>query len=138
MPERDRVGADPELGSPFLGDGFGEPRDAGFGEAVVGLAGVARGAGCGGNVDDAAGGAVFEAEVGGGGADESEGGGVVEGENRVPLFVGHLGFWKEQMNQPADLCLSYPHSSFRFFFPLLDLILACRRESSPCVSQHPT
>lgn len=48
------------------------------------------------DVDDAAGLAVFDAEVGARGADELEGGGVVEGEDGVPLFVCHLkrlGTW---------------------------------------------
>jgi len=44
----------------------------------------------GGDVDDGAGGAVFDAEVGGCGADELEGLGVVEGDYGVPLFVGGL------------------------------------------------
>ncbi len=34
----DGVGADAEGGTPFFGDDFGEAGDAGFGEAVVGLA----------------------------------------------------------------------------------------------------
>ncbi len=42
------------------------------------------------DVDDVSGFAVFDAEVGGCGSDEPKGRGVVEGEDGVPLFVGHL------------------------------------------------
>lgn len=38
MSKSDGVGADAEGGTPFFGDDFGEAGDAGFGEAVVGLA----------------------------------------------------------------------------------------------------
>ena len=38
VPESDGVGADAEGGTPFFGDDFGEAGNAGFGEAVVGLA----------------------------------------------------------------------------------------------------
>jgi hypothetical protein len=91
MPESDRVGPHAESRAPFFGDGFGQAGDAGFGQGVVCLAGVAVQAGCRGYVYDVAGLAVFDAEVGGCGADELEGLGVVEGEDGVPLFVGCLG-----------------------------------------------
>ena len=77
MSESDRVSADAELGPPFFGDDFGEADDAGFGEAVVCLAGVAVDAGCAADVDDVTGFAVFNPEIGRCGADEFEGGGVV-------------------------------------------------------------
>lgn len=124
MPERDRIRANAELGAPFLGDGFGEARDAGFGERVIGLAGVAGGAGCGGDIDDAAGGVVFEAEVGGGGADETEGGGVVEGEDRVPLFVGHLDIL-EGANGSACCFMPLLHLLFLSFFLLASGLDSC-------------
>ena len=87
MAESDGVGAHAEGRAPFFGDGFGQADDAGFGQRVVCLAGVAVQAGGRGDVDDVAGGAVFDAEVGGCGADEFEGLGVVQGEDGVPLFV---------------------------------------------------
>ena len=86
----DGVGPDAELRAPLLGDGLGEAGDAGLGQGVVELAGVAVDARGGGDVDDGAGLAVADAEVGGGGADEVEGGGAVEGDDGVPLGVGHL------------------------------------------------
>ena len=91
MPEGYGVGADAEGGTPFFGYGLCEADDAGFGEGVVCLAGVAVQAGCRGYVYDVAGLAVFDAEVGGCGADELEGLRVVQGEDCVPLFVGCLG-----------------------------------------------
>lgn len=90
MAEGDGDGADAELGAPFLRDGLGETRDAGLGEGVVGLARVAVQAGGAADVDDDAGLAVLDAEVGGRGADELEGGRVVQGDNGVPLLVGGL------------------------------------------------
>lgn len=47
-------------------------------------------AGRGGDVDDAAGGAVLHSEVRGCGTDELEGRGAVQGDDGVPLLVGHL------------------------------------------------
>jgi hypothetical protein len=54
------------------------------------LAGVAVDAGGGGDVDDAAWFAVFDAEVWSGIADEFEGCGGVKREDRVPLLVSSL------------------------------------------------
>lgn len=90
VPESDRVGAHAERRTPLFGDGLGQAGHAGFGEGVVCLAGVAVQAGGRGDVDDVAGLAVFDAEVGRCGADELEGLGVVQGEDGVPLFVGCL------------------------------------------------
>ena len=89
--ESDRVGPHAEGRAPFFGDGFGQAGDAGFGQRVVCLAGVAVQAGRRGDVDDVARFAVFDAEVGGCGADELERLRVVQGEDGVPLFVGCLG-----------------------------------------------
>lgn len=90
MSESHGVGAHAECGTPFFGYGFCEADDAGFGQGVVCLAGVAVQAGGGGDVYDVPGGAVFDAEVGGCGADEFEGLGVVEGEDGVPLLISSL------------------------------------------------
>ena len=90
VPERDGVGAHAELRAPFFCYCFGEPGHARFGEGVVDLPCVAVRAGRAGDLDDAAGLAVLDAEVGRGGAHEAEGGGVVHGQDGVPLFVGHL------------------------------------------------
>lgn len=87
MPERNCVRAHAEGWAPFFRDRFGEACDAGFGQGVVGLAGVAVEAGGGGDVDDVSGLAVFDAEVGGGVADELEGCGAVEGDDCFPLLV---------------------------------------------------
>lgn len=91
MSKRNRVRAYAELGPPFFGDDLCETVDAGFGEPVVGLSGVAVYTGGGGDVDYAAVLAIGDAEIGRSLADELEGGGVVEREDIVPLFVGHLG-----------------------------------------------
>ena len=91
MSESHGVGAHAECGTPFFGYGFCEADDAGFGQGVVCLAGVAVQAGRRGDVDDVARFAVFDAEVGGCGADELERLRVVQGEDGVPLFVGCLG-----------------------------------------------
>lgn len=90
MAKSNGVAANAEFGTPFFGDHFGEPVDACFGETVVGLAGVAVDAGGGGDVDDAAGLAVSDAEEGGSFTDELEGRCIVEREDVVPLFVSHL------------------------------------------------
>lgn len=90
MTEGDRVSPDAVCRAPFFRNGLGETCDTGLGESVVGLSGVsvyARGAG---DVDDGAGLAVLDAEVGCGGTDELEGGGAVEREDCVPLLVGRL------------------------------------------------
>ena len=70
--------------TPFLRDGLGEAGHACFGETVVCLAGVAVRAGCAGDVDDAAGLAVLDAEIGRCLADEAEGCFAVDVEDRVP------------------------------------------------------
>lgn len=90
MPERYGVGPDPELRTPFFGNHLGETGDTSFCKAVVRLPSVAMYTGCAADVDDTAGRAVFDAEVGGGGADESERRGIVDGKDGVPLLVGHL------------------------------------------------
>lgn len=90
MSEGDCVSPHTERRAPFFRDGFCQADDAGFGEGVVCLAGVAVEARSGRDVDDVSGLAVFDAEVGCCGADEFEGLGVVEGEDGVPLFVGCL------------------------------------------------
>lgn len=90
MPKGDGVGAHAEGRAPLLRDGLGEADDAGFGERVVGLPGVAVQARRRGDVDDVARLAVLDAEVGRRGADELEGGRVMEGDDGVPLLVGRL------------------------------------------------
>lgn len=90
MSKRNRIRPDAELRTPFLRNHFCKTVYAGFRNTVVGLARVAVDAGGGGDVDDAAGFAVCDAEVGGCFADEFEGCGVVEGEDVFPLLVGHL------------------------------------------------
>ena len=91
VPERNGVGPHAEGGAPFFGDGLCQAGHAGFGQGVVRLARVAVQAGRRGDVYYVAGLAVFDAEVGGCGAHELEGLRVVQGEDRVPLFVGCLG-----------------------------------------------
>jgi hypothetical protein len=88
--ERNSICAHAERRTPFFRDRFRQPDDAGFGESVVGLAGVAVQARRRGDVDDVPGGAVFDAEVGCCGANEFEGLRVVQGEDGGPLFVGRL------------------------------------------------
>jgi len=83
--ECERVCTNAELRTPFFRDGLGETGHAGFGETVVCLAGVAVGAGRGGDVDDAAWFAVFDAEVGRCLADEAEGRFAVDVEDCVPV-----------------------------------------------------
>lgn len=90
VPKGDGVGADAKLGTPLLGDGLGEARDAGLGERVVELSRVAVDARRRGDGDDAARGAVADTEVGGRGADEGEGRGAVQRDDGVPLLVRHL------------------------------------------------
>lgn len=86
----DGVGADAERGAPFLGDGLGEARHAGLGQGVVDLARVAVDARRRRDVDDGAGLAVLDAEVGGRGADNVEGRGGVQRDDGLPLLVRHL------------------------------------------------
>lgn len=76
-PESDCVGAHAVRWSPFLGNRFGQARDACFGQGVIGLTCVTVQAGCTGDVDDVARFAIFDAEEGGRSADELEGSGVV-------------------------------------------------------------
>lgn len=90
MSESNRVRSNAKLGAPFLRNDFRQPVYACLCETVVGLAGVAVYARCGGDVDNAAGLAVGDAEVGRCFADEFEGCGVMQGYDVFPLFVGHL------------------------------------------------
>lgn len=88
--KRDSVGSDTELWSPLLGDGLGEAYNTCLAYSIVGLSGVAVHSGGGRDVDDVAGLAILDAEVGGGSPDELEGGGVVDSEHGLPLLVGDL------------------------------------------------
>lgn len=98
--KRDGVGPHAERGPPLLGDGLGHAGHAGLGEGVVELAGVAVQARGAGDVDDAPRLAVLDAEEGRGFAGELEGDGAVEGDDGVPLLVGHLDWGLE--NWPRD------------------------------------
>jgi hypothetical protein len=88
--ESNCVCADTECWTPFLCDCLCETGDTGFGEGVVGLAGVAVEAAGGGNVDDVSWFAILDAEVWCRSADQLEGCAAVEGDDCVPLLVGGL------------------------------------------------
>ncbi len=96
MSESDRVRSNAKFRAPFLRNDFRQPINACLCETVVCLACVAVYAGCGGDVDDAAGVAVGDAKVGGCFADELEGCGVMQGYDVLPLFVGHLAMRGDQ------------------------------------------
>ena len=87
MPKCNSIGANAERRTPLFSDGFGKTCDAGFGEGVVRLPGVTVDAGGGGDVDDVAWLAVFDAEVGCCCADELEGCCAVEADDSFPLLV---------------------------------------------------
>ena len=89
MPKRNRVGAHAKLRAPFLGNRLGHTDDTGFRDAIVDLARVAVRAGRAGNLHDAAGLAVLDAEVGGRLAHEPEGRRIVHVEDRLELRVAH-------------------------------------------------
>jgi hypothetical protein len=114
--ESDSVGTDAELRSPFFGDGLRETCYAGFGEGVVGLA--ARGrckyqggldwvkkysegrdlriAGCAAgaaDIDNIPWFAIFDSEIGGCCSDELERSCIMNFDDSIPLFVGHLQLW---------------------------------------------
>src|SRR5215217_5562579 len=96
-PERDGVDVDLEL-APLLRQRLGEADDGTLARRVVGLAGVAHGAGDRGDVDDLAEhllaalalGLRRLAQVGGGGADDAERDDRVDVEHALERVVGHL------------------------------------------------
>ena len=90
MSKGHRVGAHAKGRPPFFRHRLGQAGDARLGQRVVGLSRVAVHARRRGDVDDAAGLAVLDAEVRSGGADEVEGRGAVQTDNGVPLLVRRL------------------------------------------------
>lgn len=88
----DGVYAHAERGAPLLCERLCEAGNAGLGEGVVCLPRVAVDARGAADVDDVAGGAVFDAEEGRRGADELERRRAVQRDDRVPLLVG--GLWR--------------------------------------------
>ena len=90
MAKGNSVGSDAESRTPFLGDGLGESSDTSFGKGVVQLACIAVDTGGRGDVDDGTRSAVLDAEVRGGFSHEVEGSCAVNGDDVVPLLVGHF------------------------------------------------